>query len=803
MIRIVRRMTKFLGQLLGLTCLFLVQLTEVHAVSSPLPHPVLYVTQVPQPADFTTIGALFGNHRGSIQSAPRGGALWIRHPDGSIRNLTKAAGFGVEGAQHSSGIAVREPAIHWSGTKAVFSMVVGAPDRRYQVKGFYWQLYEITNFLEANSTPIITKVQNQPSNYNNVAPCYGTDDRIIFASDRPRDGRRHLYPQLDEYEEAPVVTGLWNLDPATGDLFLMNHSPSGVFSPSVDSFGRVVFVRWDHLQRDQQADSDGANGSSYGTFNYSSEAPDALVLANNRSEIFPEPRQTSSTANGHTFNHFFPWQINEDGTEEETLNHLGRHELGGSYRTASFNNDPNIRELYYFGNKFNTNTLNNFIHLRESPVTPGLYFGIDSPEFGTHSAGQVVALDSHISTNADLCKLHYYTHRDTAHANESPGATHSGLYRNPLPLSDGRVAVIHTAETRQDQNSGSSTAPKSRYDFRLKFLVKANGVWTAGETLTPGINASVSWWSPDELVTYNGPLWELDPVEVRPRIRPARINSHVAGPELDVFSEEGVDVATVREFLRSRNLALIVSRDVTTRDAGDKIQPYNLRVPGGTQTTGTSGKIYDIAHLQLYQADLIRGIGMYAGKGTPRDGRRVLAQRMHDPAVVNNPPNPDGPEASVRISADGSVAAFVPARRAMSWQTTAPDGTPVVRERYWITFQPGEIRACPSCHGVNTRDQAGRGIPMNKPLALRDLLRQWKTQNQPDSVRIISGGIAAGAFRLNVVGRAGVPNVIESTTDFSNWTPINTNTPSSPGAYFFDDSSFGAQPQQFYRFRLK
>ncbi|MCI0540615.1 MAG: hypothetical protein L0Z50_35895 [Verrucomicrobiales bacterium] len=772
------------------------------AASTPTPHPILFVTQVPQPMDFTTIGALFGNHTGSIQSAPRGGALWIRYPDGALRNLTKAAGFGLEGAQHTSGIAVREPTIHWSGTKAVFSMVVGAPERRYQVKEFYWQLYEITNFLDPNSTPVITKLPNQPSNYNNVAPCYGTDDRIIFASDRPRDGQRHLHPQRDEYEEAPVVTGLWSLDSFTGDVFLMTHSPSGAFSPSVDSFGRVVFVRWDHLQRDQQADADGASGNSYGTFNFSSEAPDALILTNNRAEIFPEPRRTSGTVNGHTFNHFFPWQINEDGTEEETLNHLGRHELGGSYRSASFNNDPNIRELYYFGNKVNTNTLNNFIHLRESPVTPGLYFGIDAPEFGTHSAGQVIALESHIATNADFCKLHYYTHRDTSFADETPSPHHSGLYRNPLPLSDGRIAVVHTAETRPDRNAGSNASPKSRYDFRLKFLVQANGTWIAGEPLTPGINASATWWSPDELVAYDGPLWELDPVEVRPRPRPARIDAHLAGPELDVFSEEGVDVVSVRAFLRSQNLALIVSRDVTVRDAGDQNQPYNLRVPGGTQTIGTSGKIYDIAHFQLYQADLIRGLGLSGGQGMPRHGRRVLAQPMHDPAV-SNPPNSGGPEASVRIAADGSVAAFVPARRALSWQTTAPDGSPVVRERYWVTFQPGEIRACPSCHGVNTRDQAGHGIPMNKPMALRDLLRHWKSQTRPDSVRIVAGGIKAGAFRLNLVGKAGVPNVIETTTDFSVWTPIGTNTPAGAGAFIFDDTAFGAHSQRFYRFRLK
>jgi hypothetical protein len=29
----------------------------------------------------------------------------------------------------------------------------------------------------------------------------------------------------------------------------MDDSPSGDMTPIVDSFGRVVFVRWDHLER--------------------------------------------------------------------------------------------------------------------------------------------------------------------------------------------------------------------------------------------------------------------------------------------------------------------------------------------------------------------------------------------------------------------------------------------------------------------------------------------------------------------------------------------------------------------------
>ena len=91
-------------------------------------NPILFVTQVPIPSDYLTVASTFGNHRPGPNAAPRGGDLWIRYPDGALRNLTAAAGFGAgDGFQGARAIAVREPCVHWSGTKAIFSMVVGSP----------------------------------------------------------------------------------------------------------------------------------------------------------------------------------------------------------------------------------------------------------------------------------------------------------------------------------------------------------------------------------------------------------------------------------------------------------------------------------------------------------------------------------------------------------------------------------------------------------------------------------------------------------------------------------------------------
>ncbi|MFZ0547240.1 MAG: hypothetical protein WAM60_17465 [Candidatus Promineifilaceae bacterium] len=703
---------------------------------SAVMNPILFVTQVPIRDDFATIGSTFANQMPSMQQVGRGGDLWIRYPNGDLKNLTQLAGYGSTGEfQDDDAIAVRDPAVHWDGNKAVFSMVIGAPEQQYEWEDYYWQLYEVTG-LGPSDTPVITKVPNQPENYNNISPVYASDDSIIFTSDRPHNGAAHLYPQLDEYEETPTVTGLWKLNPSTGALLLLNHAPSGDFTPIVDSFGRVVFTQWDHLQQDQQADSD-AHASSggdcyggyyYGTFNYSNEGPNAVPL-DDRTEVFPEPRSCrddlldGTNLVGHSFNHFFPWQVSEDGTGSEVLNHLGRHDLH-DYISNSINDDPNVVEYYGQYPRFNPNSIENMFQIAEDPMQPGRYYGIEAPEFGTHAAGQVIRLDAPPMTNADHIAVVYATHPDTAGTDDTPN--NSGHYRDPLAMSDGSVIAAHTFETGEDADSGPSL-----YDFRLRMLTPAgNGYLEAGAALTSGINKTVTYWDPDAQVTYSGNLWELNPVEVRPRTRPTAPPQDLPGPEQQIFDQAGVSVTVLQAYLQQSNLALLVSRNVTTRDDLDLQQAFNLSVPGGVQTIGAAGTIYDVVYIQFFQGDLLRGIGWEGPGDDPSPGRRVLAQILHDPAV-HNPPSP-GPAGSAVIAPDGSMAAFVPAQRALSWQLTDGNGDPVVRERYWLTFQPGEIRVCTSCHGLSELDQAGHAVPNNPPQALLDLLQFWQTQGSFD-----------------------------------------------------------------------
>jgi hypothetical protein len=656
------------------------------------PWPILFVTQAPLHTDVAARLSAFANHLGGVAQAPRGGALMLRYPDGTPRNLTREAGFG-------DAVAVREPAVHRSGARAMFSMLAGPST--------VWQLYEVRG-LGKGERATIARVAGQPAGYNNLSPLYGRDDEVLFTSDRPRNGAAHLYPQLDEYEATPTVTGIWRLEPASGALRILNHAPSGAFTPILDSAGRILFTRWDHQQQDQlaQRDRDAAgNGVAlpFRSFNFAGEDARAPALAS-RAEPFPESRSGSRGPYGEVSafatNFFTIWQMNEDGSAEETLNHVGQHELAFGFLTPSFRDDSNLSNRTLPANHANRLPIRReggLFHLREEPRHPGMFVATAARESGSFTTGPLVRISGAPTLNGDQMTV-------TALTIVDPGdAPAGGRYRNPLPLSDGRLVASHTSAVRAPEEGAALP------DLRLRLLVRQQGLYVAGPYLTSG----------------SGGLWELDAVELRPRAQPPRTAAVLEAPERAVLREEQVSEAALRAWLVRRDLALIVTRDQTSRDRADLQQPFNLQVPGGVKTvskTSPGGKVYDIAHFQVFQGDQLRA---YPG----RPGRRVIAQPLHD-AGNANPANSQGPAGSVRIAADGSTAAFVPARRALTWQTTDRAGTPIVRERNWISFQAGEMRTCASCHGTNTANQAGLAAPRNKPQALRDLLKYWKTLPQ-------------------------------------------------------------------------
>lgn len=768
-----------------------------------LPNPILFCTQIPNTNDFGSSMETFGNHLASMEAVPRGGDLYIRYTDGTLKNLTQAAGYGKTGIQTTGAIAVRDPSVHWDGTKALFSMVVGGVPQRYQVVSFRWAIYEITG-LGQNETPVITLVPNQPIGYNNIEPIYGTDDRIIFTSDRPRGGEAHLYPQHDEYESAPIVSGIWRFDPkacspAASGLQMLTHAPSGDFTPTIDHAGRVIFTRWDHLQRDQQADADINGTRDFGTFNYANETANAAKSARLPDiEVFPEPRPGRTdlltrpewaNTSPINFNIFNPWMMTEDGTELEILNHLGRHEMR-HYITPNFTNDPNIHDFY---TPPSPTPITAMFQIQESPITPGLYYGTEAGEFGSHASGMIVSVNAPPGTHPEQVAFTYITHPETRSPTSTPTANHSGLYRNPMPLSDGKIVVVHTHETDYDDNIGTSNAPLSKYDYRIRLLEATGSYFKASNTALTGagISKSVSWWTPDELYTYNGLLWETYPVEVRVRPRPATatLNVETVEPtEKALFTAAGVNLKDFKKFLRRNNIALLATRDVTSRDDADQQQPYNLKVAGSAHQTlnpSKPGTIYEVKYLQYLQADMIRGIG---GEVEPKPGRRALARFLHDPtAMAYNPPT-TGAQGSANIHADGSVAAIVPANRALAWQLTDANNKGIVRERLWISAIPGEIRTCTSCHGESTLNQAGLTSPTNAPAALTTLLN-WVKMIDRDNDGIKDIYDAYPTDNTKHIAESVNEKFISNLTNWANQNPNNdaatwttTNTPTYANA---------------------
>ena len=68
----------------------------------------------------------------------------------------------------------------------------------------------------------------------------------------------------------------------------------------------------------------------------------------------------------------------------------------------------------------------------------------------------------------------------------------TGLYRNPLPMSDGTLIAAYTPDNTAiafgaDTNTGTATLPISQYKFRLATLSKGSPYWITNQNLTAGI----------------------------------------------------------------------------------------------------------------------------------------------------------------------------------------------------------------------------------------------------------------------------------------------------------------------------
>lgn len=784
--------------------------------SITLTNPILFVTQpqLPREANSNVAGtvvscvSLFGNHLADTAHAGRGGDLMLCTTNLGFVNLTRNANFGKTGAQDGTGIAVRDPAVHWNGKRALFSMVVGAPTNAADTTPFYWQIYEITNLdlviANTNLTPGIRRVPNQPSNFNNVNPCYATDDRIIFMTDKPIAAAAQIFPQLEEYKGQPSVSGTWILNSTNGDLKLLNHTPSGAFNPIVDSFGRIIETRWDHLVQDSNGTDDRLQRATNGAVNFLTESLAAIFQATNIVETFPEPRNFDgpglaiSQTRGNTFNFFLPWMLPEAGGAEELINHVGRHEWFGAI-FGTFTNDNNLVSFSNLTSRAQAGVISantNFVgtstfQIAEDPLNPGTYFAVDAPDFGqaggTHTSGAIISFTGGPNMNPNNMVINRIT-------TGSLPPTHPFLYRNPLPMSDGKLLAVATpASTIFDSNLGTDSAPLSGYQFRLQLLTNSGpgALYFTNEFVTKGFTNVAWYYVGSQIVTQKFALWELSPVEVRARTNPGASNPGIASIEAATFAAENVDLATFQADLAQRNLALVVSRNVTARDGNDKQQPYNLRIPGGTNSIANGGKVYDITHLQFLQADFLRGYTNGAGgNGVMQPGRRVLATPMHDSTAFNySSTRPTPPPGGTQLMPDGSQATIVPANRAVTWQLTGTNSNDsVVKERYWITFRPGEVRTCANCHGINAADQLGRSSPTNTSQALQQLLRLWRTNAANAYALTVNNGNGSGNFGAGSILTLAASSA-PSGSAFSHWSGGTVASPSSPTTSFIMPTS--------------
>ena len=152
---------------------------------------------------------------GGLESAPRGGDLWIRYPDGTRKNLTprRASARRVPGRhRHRGARAVRalerhEGALLDGGRRADAAVPVSGDVLLADLRGH---------------GPRRGRDARHHARCRTSPPASTTSRRSTArttASSSPPTGRgaarAHLYPQRDEYEEAPTVTGLWSLDPPT------------------------------------------------------------------------------------------------------------------------------------------------------------------------------------------------------------------------------------------------------------------------------------------------------------------------------------------------------------------------------------------------------------------------------------------------------------------------------------------------------------------------------------------------------------------------------------------------------------
>ncbi|MEQ9307154.1 MAG: hypothetical protein RJQ14_24785, partial [Marinoscillum sp.] len=318
------------------------------------------------------------------------------------------------------------------------------------------------------------------------------------------------------------------MDPETGKVTHLTHSPSGDFDLHLASDGRIISTRWEHLKRDQQASNHRAGNTQWQPVNYESESSDASIVNAPATkdgkpyadadgtpyEIFPEA--FVHIENGinvepnrdlneplHDFNEFLPWEITENGERHQTMNHVGRHEFGGVYQEGSKIDDPNL--VFGLGS-FTANEYRETVgsdagifQIKEDPRPgyEGTFYGAWSREFGRFSSGRIFEFSLPIGMNPQEMKVIDWTHPDI----DNVANAGKGHFRNPLMTVSGTMLVSHA-------NQDNLFSQSNPYTFRISKMEKANAdtddtEHAPGEYLTgTGFSRDIVYWgdSPDPII---------------------------------------------------------------------------------------------------------------------------------------------------------------------------------------------------------------------------------------------------------------------------------------------------------------
>jgi len=152
-----------------------------------------------------------------------------RRPGGNLCVLNGVRPTGkvniIAGELGDKGI-FRDPDLSWDARKVLFSFKAGlrTPCHIYEVGIDGKGLRQITN-----------------SEYDDIDPCYLPDGRIVFISTRCR--------RVVLCHNAFTVSVLYTMNPDGSDIRCISPNTVNEFTPSVTSDGRVIYCRWEYVDK--------------------------------------------------------------------------------------------------------------------------------------------------------------------------------------------------------------------------------------------------------------------------------------------------------------------------------------------------------------------------------------------------------------------------------------------------------------------------------------------------------------------------------------------------------------------------